>query len=184
MSWLIDNANVAYIMLGLVAVGLLTAGWLTRRVKFFLYAGIPLLLIGLVWLLTRTVATDRGQIQHSVETMAEAVVRGDTNELFKHVSRDFRHNKMPREQLAALVKGIVAQHKINHVKIWEFEFEEVSREKRTAKAHFKATVFDNDGILAMVFCIANFTLEDDRWKLHSIDFRNAANPDQPMPGAP
>jgi hypothetical protein len=184
MSWLIDHANHLYLLLGLVAVGLLTAGWLTRRVKFFLYAGIPIVLMGVVWLLTETIVTDRQQIQQNVRIMADAVVRGDADELFKHVARDFRYKQLTREQLAVVLKGIAAQHKITEVKIWEFEFDEVSRETLTAKAHFKATVFDKDSALAVVFCVATFTLDDNRWKLRAIDFRNAANPDQPMPGAP
>jgi hypothetical protein len=184
MSWLIDHANILYILLGIVALGFVTAWWVNKRVKFLAYAGITLLLIGVVWLLTLVVPTDRREIQQHVQAMADAVVRGDDNELFKHVARDFRYKDMTREQLAAVIKGVAARHKITEVKIWEFDFDEVSREQRTAKARFKATVFDAESVLAMVLCIATFTREDDQWKLQTIDFRNASNPDQPMPGAP
>ena len=56
--------------------------------------------IGLVWLLTQFVVTDRQQIEANVKTMADAVVAGNTDEVFKHVSPDFRYKEMNREQLA------------------------------------------------------------------------------------
>jgi len=184
MSWFVDNANIVYILLGLAALGFAAAGWITRRVKFFAIALVPVLLIALFWLLTQFVATDRQQIQTHVVDMANAVVAGDAPGLFKHVARDFNYKGMTREQLAKLLTATAAMHKITEVKIWEFEVVELSRAKRSAKTHFKATVFDREATLAVVFCIGDFVLEDEQWKLKTIDFRNAANPDQPMPGAP
>ena len=186
MSWLIDHVDVIYILLGIVALGFITAGWLTRRVKFFVYAAVPLLLIGLIWLLTRFVVTDRQQIEANVGTMADAVVAGDQQTLFKHVSREFSHNHMTREELAKRVTTIAALYKITEVKIWEFEITELSRGNRSAKARFNATVFNRDGPIRVVLCLAEFVLEDNQWKLRHIDFREPAHPDQPIhiPGAP
>jgi hypothetical protein len=184
MSWFIDNANLIYILLGLVALGFIGAWWVNKRVKFLAYAGVVALLIGLVWLLTRTVPSDRMQIQSTVQTMADAVVQGDQATLFKHTARDFRYKQLDREQLRAMLKMIAAQHQITEVKIWEFDFEEVDRGKGTAMARFKATVFDREGILAIVLCIATFAREEDQWRLRSIDFRNPSHPEQAMPGAP
>src|SRR5690349_122568 len=89
MSWLIDHANVVYILLGIVALGFVTAWWLNKRVKFLAYALLPLALIGLFWLFTRMVVTDQQQIQLNVEAMAEAVVNQDADRLFRHVSTKF-----------------------------------------------------------------------------------------------
>jgi hypothetical protein len=184
MSWLADNANYVYILLGLVALGFLSAGWITRRVKFFALAGIPIGIMVLFWLLTRLVVTDQQQLQTAVDEMASAAIKGDAAGLFKHVSRDFRHKQMTREQLAGFIKNAVTAHKITEVKIREFEVVEVSRATRSAKVNFRASIFDKDSVLALTFCIGDFVLEDDQWKLKAIDFRNAANPDQPMQGAP
>jgi hypothetical protein len=185
MSWFIDNANIVYILLGIVALGFITAFWLNKRVKFLAYAGIFVLLIGAMWLLATFVPTDRKEIHQNVETMADAVVRGDDKELFKHISREFRHNELNREQLTALFKGIVAQYKVGGVNIRQFDCDEVSREKALAKAHFNAYVFDAQGSpLRIVLCLATFAREDDHWKLRAIEFREPAHPDQPVPGAP
>lgn len=184
MSWLADNANIVYILLGLVALGFLSAGWITRRVKFFALAGIPILIMVLFWLLTGLVVTDQRQLHTSVDEMASAAIKGDAAGLFKHLSRDFRHKQLTREQLAEFIKKAVTIHKITEVKIREFEVVEVSRAKGSAKVNFRASIFDNDGVIAVVFCIGDFVLEDDQWKLKAIDFRNAANPDLPMQGAP
>jgi hypothetical protein len=183
MSWLADNANYVYILLGLVVLGFLSAGWITRRVKYFALSGIPIVLMVLFWLLTRLVVTDQQQLQTAVDEMANAAIKGDAAGLFKHVSRDFRHKQMTREQLAGFIKNAVATHKITEVKIREFEAE-ASRATRSAKVSFRASIFDKDSVLAVVFCIGDFVLEDDQWKLKAIEFRNAANPDQPMQGAP
>src|SRR5258707_8304438 len=162
MSWLADNADIVYILLGLVALGFLSAGWITRRVKFFALAGIPILLMVLFWLLTRMVVTDKQQLQASVDAMADAAIKGDAAGLFKHVSRDFRHKQMTREQLADFIKQAVKTYKITEVKIRDFEAIEPSRVKRTAKVNFRASIFDNDSVLAVTFCICDFVLEDDQ----------------------
>ncbi len=184
MSWLIDNANVLYILLGLAALGLLTAFWLNRRVKLLAYAAVPVALIVLVWLLTVFVPTDRKQIEHNVEAMADAVVRKDLPAFFQHVARDFRYKQMTRDQVGQVIAATVDQYKITEIKVWEFELEDVSRSNGSARGHFKTSVFGKDGLLGVVYCIARFTLEDGQWKLRAIELRDARNPDQPMPGAP
>ncbi len=166
MSWLVDHPEYLYIPLGIVALGFITAWWLNKRVKFLAYAGAAVLAIGAVLLVAYLLPSDTKAIHHAVQTMADAVVRGDDKELFKHVSRDFRHNNLNREQMAAVVKGIAAQHKISEVKIWQFACDPIERDKRSAKAQFNATVFDAEGKpLRFVLCLATFTLEDDQWKL-------------------
>jgi hypothetical protein len=184
MSWLIDNVNIVYLLLGIVALGFVTSWWLTKRVKFLICASGVLALIVVAWLLTLVVVTDQHQIQKNVQEMADAVVAGDPRAVLKHCSRDFRHKQMTREQLADLVQKVATKFKITEVKIREFESKDASRATGTAKARFRATVFDKDGVLAVVFCIADFTLEEGQWKLKAIDFRDGRNPDQPMPGAP
>ena len=44
MSWLFDHANVVYVLLGIVALGFVTAWWLNKRVKYLLYGIIPIVL--------------------------------------------------------------------------------------------------------------------------------------------
>jgi hypothetical protein len=187
MSWLIDNVHVVYLLLGLVALGFVTAWWLNKRVKFLVYAGAVLAMIGVIWLLkTQVLApTDREQIERNVEEMADGVVRGDVPAVLKHISKDFRYKDMTREQLAAVIEKTRRQLKIVEVKVREVDFEDgVSRAKGSTRVRFKASAFDKDSVLGVVFCIADFTLEDGQWKLKTIEFKDGLNPDRPMPGAP
>jgi hypothetical protein len=182
MSWLVDNANIVYILLGLVALGFLVAGWLTRRVKFFALALIPLAVIGLFWLLTRTVVTDRQQIHNSIDAMAAAVVNQDGEALFKHVSKEFLHKGMSRKEMHDRVGRAIKLHKVKQAFISDFTATEVSRATGKAKASFRVRVDDQGGeIVFFARCETDFVLEADQWKLKSIDFFNpVANQDQPL----
>src|SRR4051794_31625138 len=100
MSWLIDNANTIYLLLGIVAAGLVIAWKMNQRVRFLGYAAGVLVLIALVWLLTQfTAPTDRKQLEDNVNAMSQAIIDGKTDELFKHISRDFRYKDMTRDIL-------------------------------------------------------------------------------------
>jgi hypothetical protein len=185
MSWLVDNANTVYVLLGIVALGFVTAWWMNKRVVFLAWAGGFVVLMVLFWLLTRVVVTDRQQIEHTVVAMANAVVEKKPQEVLKHVSRDFQYKQMKREELAALINTSVDRWKINEVKIWDFDVIELSRPQRSAKVRFKASVFASElDRPVVVLCVGDFALEDDEWKMRTIDFRDAINPDRAMPGAP
>jgi uncharacterized membrane protein (Fun14 family) len=182
MSWLVDNANIVYLLLGSIALGFIVAGWLTRRVKFFALALIPLTLIGLFWLLTRVVVTDQQQIHNSVDAMAMAVVNQDADTLFKHVSKDFQHHGRNRQEMHDGVARAIKMHKVKEAFISNFQATDVSRTKGTAKASFRVRVDDQAGeTVFFARCEAAFVLEADQWKLNGIEFFNAvANQDQPM----
>jgi uncharacterized membrane protein (Fun14 family) len=182
MSWLIDHANLVYILLGIVALGFVTAWWLNKRVKFLAYALLPLALIGLFWLFTRMVVTDQQQIRQHVEAMAEDVVNQDADRLFRHVSARFKYHGMDRKQMNDAVARALKLHKVGGAFISNYAPIDIDRGAGKAKVAFLVKVDDLSG--NMVFfarCEAAFVLEDAEWKLSGVEFFNpVANQDQPM----
>ena len=67
MSWLVDNANGLYVWLAVVAAGLVVAWRFNQRVKFLGLAAIPVLLIGLIFLLTRFFVSDSKQLETTLD---------------------------------------------------------------------------------------------------------------------
>src|SRR5258705_432852 len=103
MSWLVDNATTLSILFGLVAVALVLIWRSTGQNKYLGYAAGAIALIGLIWLLAWFVPTDSKQLRKNVDAMADAVIAGNVDDLFKHISKDFSYEfggqKMTREQL-------------------------------------------------------------------------------------
>jgi hypothetical protein len=189
MNWLADYANVVYILLAIAALGLAVAGWVTRRVKFFALAAIPIVLIGLFWLLTQFVVSDKQQIERNVQAIADAAVAKDGNALVKHLSRDFNYNGLPRDKISELVNHTINQSQISEIKLWDWDWDSekshISRDKKSASAKFKITVHSAKiDRPVVVLCLTEFVLEDGQWKLKSFDSRNPMAPEQKMPGAP
>src|SRR6516164_1309597 len=112
MNWFLDNINAIYVLLGIVALAFLVAGWATRRVKFFLLAGIPIALIVLFWLLTQLLVSDSQQIERNVQAMAAAVVKRDSAALMQHVSEEFRYEGVNKAQLDAVMKKTLELHDV------------------------------------------------------------------------
>jgi hypothetical protein len=178
MSWIIDNAGFVYLLLGLVATGNLVAFWLTKRVKYLLIAGGVVALIALFWLLTRLVPTDRKLIESGIYDMADAFVAQRTDDLFKHVSKDFTFAGENRAQFEKKVRSTIQHYKVNDVRISQVDVKEVAKD--SAKAEFRATAFSSlyDGPFPMR-CKADFVREGTQWKLRAIEFF-AFNSDQPL----
>jgi hypothetical protein len=177
MHWLIDNPGIVYFTLGIVAVGFLIAFRLRGRVLHLGGAASCLALMGLFWLLTLWIVTDRKQITANVRAMAEAVVAGDVDRLFKFVARDFRYKTMERDDLYRSVQMTIKQYKIKEIYVWEFEFENVSRAQGRAKVNFNARV-DGQGGTGLFLVKSDFTLEGDLWKMKGLHVTPINNVDQ------
>jgi hypothetical protein len=168
MSWFVDNANVLYVLFGIVAVGLLLIWRNNRQAKYLGFTAGVLVLIGLVWLATQFYVSDSKQIENNVNAMAEAVVAGKVDDLFKHISKDFVWKGKNRDLMYEGVKGAIAQHKITHVRISSFRAEDVSRAEKVAKTSFLVNATANKEILLRTE--ADFILEGEQWKLKTMRF--------------
>ena len=177
MSWFVDNAITLSILFGLVAAALLMIWRSNRQNKYLGFAAGAIALIGLIWLLTLFVPTDRKQLEANVREMAHAVEAGKIDDLFKHVSKDFRHGQTTRAELYAFTQDAIKQHAISDIRISHFRVGELSREKRLAKTSFLvAASADRE---ARLRAEADFVLEDGKWKLQTMRLYNPfVNQDQ------
>ena len=178
MSWLVDNANTFYILLGMIAAGLLLIWRNNRQSKYFGFTAGVLVVIGLVWLLTQFHVSDRKQLENNVKAMRDAVVARKVDDLFKHISKDFRYKGLGRDLMYAGVKRAMETHKINDVGITSFSVDEVSRAKKFAKTTFRVSASVDRDILFITQ--ADFALEGDQWKLITLRFYNPVTQDQEL----
>ena len=173
MSFVVDNANVFYLLLGIVAAGLAIAWWVTKRLKYLGFAGSVLAVIGFLWLLTRFVISDAKQIEMNVHVMADSLVDRKVDDLFKHISRDFNYKGMDRAMLHQKAKAAVENHKVREVKITKFNIEKLSRSERKATARFRVSAWgEHSGNPYLFGTEADFVLEGDRWLLKTLRFYN------------
>ena len=171
MSWLVDNANLLYIVLGVIAAALVLVWWNNRQAKYLGFAAGVLVLIGLLWLLTCFHISDSVQLKNNVDAMAQAVRDGKVDDLFKHVSKDFRYKEMDREMVYVLAQGVMKANKINAVRVSNFKVLELSRENKLAKTWFRVNA-EGDGGQQIFVTEADFVLEGDHWKLKAMRFYN------------
>lgn len=177
MSWLVDNATVLSILLGLVAAAMVLIWRTNRQNKYLGYAAGALALIGLIWLLALFVPTDAKQLRSNVDAMADAVVEGKVDDLFKHISKDFHYKKMDmtRDQLYQAARGVIRRDQVGSIGITQFKVESVSRANKTAIVKFKVNPWDAKGGMMMPFLTrAEFVLEGDEWKLKGMQFYKAS----------
>jgi hypothetical protein len=187
MSWLVDNATTVLIILGIIAAGFILGWRFNGRVKLLGFAVGVLALMGLVFVLTLFVPTDKKQIRASVDAMSDAVVAGRTDDLFKHISKDFAYKSITRDILYEAARKTITAHRIKAINITGFEDEEISRATGTAKVRFKVTAFDESDTPRPFVTRAEFVLEGDQWKLKTMRFYKAfvnTNEEIHLPGIP
>jgi energy-coupling factor transporter transmembrane protein EcfT len=178
MDWLIDSANTLYILLAICIAGLVVVWRFNQRVKFLFFAGIPLLLILLLFLVTQLFTSDSKQLEENVNEMAAAVQQGKVEELFKHISKDFNYKGMTRDVLHEFAAKSIQRNQIKDIAIRNFKAE-VIRPQKLAKTRFlvKATGANNE--LHPFVTEADFVLEGERWMLKTVRFYNPlVNQDQ------
>ena len=171
MSWLVDNVNALYVLLIITSAGLVVAWRFNQRVKFLALAGLPLLIMVVLYLLTKVWITDRAQLEQNVREMATAVQKGNVDDLFKHISKDFNYRGQTRESLYELARRSVNRNQISGVSISSFQVLEISRDKKLAKTRFRVRASGSAGE-QFFMTEADFVLEGDRWMLKTTRFYN------------
>lgn len=168
MSWFIDNANGILILLAIFAAGFVVAWRFNGRVKYLGYAGGCVALMGLVWSLTLIVVTDAKQLERNVHAMADAVVAGNVDELFGHISKDFEYRGVGRELLYQKTRGTLQDRRVTAVRIVHFSVEEISRAKKFARTRFRVSAVAERELPFITE--ADFVLEGSHWKLKTVRF--------------
>ena len=124
--------------------------------------------MALIFLLSHFVVTDSKQLELNVNAMRDAVVAGNVDELFTHVSKDFRYKGIDRDLMYAAVKRAMGDHRVNGVRISSFHVDEVSRANKFARTSFLLTADADKEI--MLRTEADFVLEGEQWKLQTMRF--------------
>src|SRR5690242_12177157 len=118
MWYLVDNASSLYLLLGVAGVIIASIIWRTRQAKYFIPLGIILVLVGLVWLMTRLVVTDRLQIENNIRGLADAVLEQKPDRVASFLAQDFEYGGIKREEAAKGVVDTAHRHTVFNYKIW------------------------------------------------------------------
>lgn len=165
-SWIVDHANVLYFLLGAATLALLAAGWTTRRPVYWAYAGVGVALIGLLWLLSIFVVTDRRQIANAIDAMCRGTEAQNPEAIFKHVSKSFRAKDRDREETFQRISAAV---KIHHVTSIAISAREVKIEGDTAEVFFNFRADTQDTTAGAASAKAVFVREEGAWKLRDLE---------------
>ena len=148
-DWLFEAHRhpAVYLFLAAVAVLFVVVSVRTRKRRWLVGTAVAAGLAGLYCILDFAVETDSEQIERKVNAMA-AGFTAPTNldAAFDSVSDQFHSSYASSKQdLRAMAQEKMENAHITGVKILEFHSGEISREKNTAKAEFRAKVVGNFG---------------------------------------
>jgi hypothetical protein len=166
LHWLIDNAILFYVLLGLVALAFAAVWWLRRDRRLLIGLAVAVVLIALVWLLTLLVVTDSQQLERAVREMAAAVSEDRPADLVKHLSRKFSYGPVTKDNAADFISRNVQAYGVTYVHIGRFDVKRVSRAEGKAEVVFLMRV-DLSSTGVPFECHADFVLEDGQWRLLS-----------------
>jgi hypothetical protein len=103
--WLVDNATLVYLLLGVAAVALALRWRLTRRGKYLVALGAVAALVAVVVVLSLVVVTDRKRLVWTVEEVARRINDKQFHEAFRYFADEVRLEL--NEQKRTLSKGAV-----------------------------------------------------------------------------
>jgi len=173
-DWLFEGHLSVYFLLTAAAVLFAVLGVRTRRRRWYAAAAGAVALAGLYCLLDFAVETDREQIQRKVKAMAAGFnAPAHLNAVFENVSDQF-HCPFADSKTALHEKAqqqLIAWN-ITEVRISDLHCGEISRERKTAVAEFRAKVIGSFGPMeaAPVFCKATFAYEPPRgWRMRELE---------------
>jgi len=123
-DWLYEGRQAVYLVLACLAV-LFVALWTRNRKRRWLYlAAVPLVLIGVYFLLDRLVETRREQIGRKLNEMAAAVRARDVGRILDHTSERFRWEQGSSPDKATFrrkVEEAVRTGLVSEVVVWAIE---------------------------------------------------------------
>jgi hypothetical protein len=180
-SWLVDDAGVVDVLLGVLALALAAGWWFTRKRGYLVGVGVVVLLVLAVWLLGRFAETDAKQIKGKLEAMAAGVEENNLDKTFQHISEKFRlQGHLTKDAFRQRGRGLIDSGEVQRVKVWDVDVRDIDRDKKTATVHFMAkpegTVFGAGG--QFFKCRATFMLDPDgQWRLQDFQvFYPATDP--------
>ena len=173
-DWLFEGYRSVYFLLGAAAILFVVLWVRTRKRRWLAGAVVAVALAGLYCLLDFAVETDREQIQRKVTAMAagfNAPVNLDA--VFENVSDQF-HTSYADSKTSLLdqARQHIQTYHITEVRISDVKVGEISRERNTAVAEFRAKVVGSFGALeaVTVVCTASFDRDPTHgWRMHDLE---------------
>jgi hypothetical protein len=166
--WIVDNAGIVYLILGLVGLTLAVRWWLTRRGGLLIALGVTAGLIALVCVLSLVIMTDRKVLVATLREMEEGINRRDLDTVFKHVADDVKvHGRtglttIKKEQLRELARQRLGGEEVI---LWNVAVEQLERPE--AVVTFFARIEDTP---MMGICKARFEfVREGVWRLKGFE---------------
>lgn len=173
-DWLFEGHLSVYFLLIAAAVLFTVVGARTRKRRWYAIAAGAVALAGLYCLLDFAVETDREQIQRKVREMAAGFTApAHLDAVFENVSDQFHCPFADsKKALRDKARDQLSTWRITEVRITDLHCGEISRDKKTAVAEFRAKVIGSFGTLeaAPVFCKATFDYTTTHgWRMRELE---------------
>jgi hypothetical protein len=180
LFWLVDNAQILYLFIGMVAFALAAAWWMTRQRVYLIGLAATVGLFLAIWLLGRLIITDREQIRRNVFAMRDAVIDGKPDDLVKHIAREFEFQGMDRQRFIDYAKQFLPRKRVQDIHIFNYDTEELSGAEGKARVAFRVRASTDFGE-GMYMVRLDFVREGEHWRLRRCRFFNPiVNQDQPI----
>jgi hypothetical protein len=166
VSWLVDHSALGYLFLGILVLVMACLWWINRKRHYLLGLMGAIGLVAVLWLLTLFVVTDRAQIVHGVQAMAQAIEQRNLDHFFKHVSSSFDHQGMNAQQFRGYVESQLQRYKVTSFSVSKIAAYDVSRQSGKGNADFWISLEGNwEGQVLPLRCETLFVLEANEWRL-------------------
>ncbi len=186
MAWLVEDPTPIYWIAGVLALALVCAVFVTKRLLYAGLAGGMLLLAGGVWLLDYLVVTDREAVTEKCLQLAEAAERGDVEGIGEILARDCTASipvigvhSANRQQILAEARLRLPPQSERRIVLWVVEITS-SRDGKAHTCHCDVRASGDFGVTvggALVKAEFTFTREDDgQWRVRQMTVRDYRQP--------
>jgi hypothetical protein len=169
--WLVDEPSFLWTVLGIIALAFAVAWWRTPRRAYAFGAAAALGLLLLVVALFNFIDTDSKRIERSIQAMASAVDAHRLDDVFSHISAEFRFEAMDKEQFRQWAKSIMDRYGVSGMQTWDYQPVAIDLGQRLATVTFKVKAhgIETQGV-TFYNCRAKFVLDpDDQWRLKGFE---------------
>jgi hypothetical protein len=135
LSWIVDNATLVYLFLGLAAVALAMRWRATRQGGYAIALGVVAGLIALVVVLCLSITTDRKLLIGAVAEVAQQLEARNFDAAFQHFADEVRlemsgqSGMVRREQLARFARDNIQRRKVSGISVSEIDIESIDGPK-------------------------------------------------------
>ena len=173
MWWLVDHANLVYILCGIAILALIAIFWNTGRIKRLVEAAIILGFAVLFFWFSTFIITDAKRIEMDLNAMAKAALDHDPEPLRSRLSNKFEYEGQKGKGVADLVASTSKAAGVTDYKIWDYHVKFVDKPDgpREATATFQLRIEASDRNFACR-CKAVFVMEENRWLLRTFEVYN------------